>query len=416
MDNLHIVSLEAENVKRLRAVRIEPKTGEPLVVIGGNNAQGKTSVLDSVMCAIGGADSLPEQPLRKGEDSGYVTADLGEIVATRTFKADGKSTLTVRSKDGTKVSGPQSVLDRLYSAVSFDPLEFQRMKPVDQAEVLRKLVGIDTTAIDDDIQSAYNRRTDVNRDVKALEARFNSMAWHGSKFDIPKNPDQLQARLTAEQNKRATYDEADRQVNRWAVEVQEKAELVAAAEEALRVAKEAHAKATEALDLAFDRRSELEPGDVMSVMLEMQQLTAHNKNSAENKLYCQTKDELSALKKKSDELTAQIEDLRAKKEKVMAAAKFPIEGLSFADSGVLYKGVPFEQASGAEKLRISVAIGAALNPKLRVALVRDGSLLDGDNMKLLRELALEHDMQIWVERVGHGDKNAIIIEDGEVAQ
>ena len=44
-----ILSLEAENIKRVRAVRIEP-TAAGLTIIGGDNNQGKTSVLDAISC------------------------------------------------------------------------------------------------------------------------------------------------------------------------------------------------------------------------------------------------------------------------------------------------------------------------------------------------------------------------------
>jgi len=47
-----ITSLEAENVKRIKAVQIEP-AATCLTVIGGNNGQGKTSVLDAIAWALG---------------------------------------------------------------------------------------------------------------------------------------------------------------------------------------------------------------------------------------------------------------------------------------------------------------------------------------------------------------------------
>ena len=59
-----IVSLTAENVKRISAVHIVPGDGG-VVLIGGRNAQGKSSVLDSIMYALGGASAIPDEPIRR---------------------------------------------------------------------------------------------------------------------------------------------------------------------------------------------------------------------------------------------------------------------------------------------------------------------------------------------------------------
>ena len=92
----------------------------------------------------------------------------------------------------------------------------------------------------------------------------------------------------------------------------------------------------------------------------------------------------------------------------------PIDGLSFDSDGVYFKGVPFSQASSAEKLRVSVAMGIAMNPELKVLLIRDGSLLDQKNLKLIAGMANDSGHQVWVERVGSGEECQVIIEDGYV--
>lgn len=57
---LKINSFEIENVKRVRAVSLEP-TENGLTVIGGRNGQGKTSVLDALAYALGGASHAPSK-------------------------------------------------------------------------------------------------------------------------------------------------------------------------------------------------------------------------------------------------------------------------------------------------------------------------------------------------------------------
>jgi hypothetical protein len=61
-----------------------------------------------------------------------------------------------------------------------------------------------------------------------------------------------------------------------------------------------------------------------------------------------------------------------------------------------------------------MAVALASKPRLRVVLIRDGSLLDDESMELLRKFADDNDVQVWIERVGSNDADALIIEDGEV--
>jgi hypothetical protein len=91
-----------------------------------------------------------------------------------------------------------------------------------------------------------------------------------------------------------------------------------------------------------------------------------------------------------------------------------VPGLALGESGPTFNGVPLSQASGAERLRVSVAIGLALNPRLRVLLVRDASLLDENSLRLVAEMAQDAGAQVWLERVGDGDPGAVIIADGQV--
>lgn len=99
---------------------------------------------------------------------------------------------------------------------------------------------------------------------------------------------------------------------------------------------------------------------------------------------------------------------------LLASAKFPVPGLAFDAEGVTLDGIPFKQCSQGQALRVSVAIGLAANPKLKVLLVRDGSLLDAKGLQLLAEMAAAAEAQVFVERVGDGKECQVVIEDGHV--
>ena len=124
--------------------------------------------------------------------------------------------------------------------------------------------------------------------------------------------------------------------------------------------------------------------------------------------------ELVRVTAQSAKLTKKLESIDASKSSAMAEARMPLPGLSFDSDGVLYGGIPFSQASGAERLRVGIAMAMALNPKIRVIRITDGSLLDSENLALIEEMAAEHDFQVWLERVDETGTVGITIEDGQV--
>jgi len=126
--------------------------------------------------------------------------------------------------------------------------------------------------------------------------------------------------------------------------------------------------------------------------------------------------ELARRQAQADDLTAKIAEADTAKVAMLRNAEFPLEGLSLGDDGVTLHGIPFEQASSAEQLRASIAIGAALNPKLAVMLVRDGALLDQSSLAMLAEMADAAGIQLLVERVGEGDRMGVVIEDGAIVE
>jgi hypothetical protein len=158
------------------------------------------------------------------------------------------------------------------------------------------------------------------------------------------------------------------------------------------------------------------PVDVTAIEAEVGTAEATNKKIADNKRAAELNAKVAAKRSEVEASTKKIDDFDAEKRKLLETAKFPVEGLAFDANGVTFKGLPFEQASSAEQLRVSVAMGFALNPKLRVLLVRDGSLLDPASLKMVADMAAEKDGQVWLERVSEGQECSVIIEDGAVKQ
>lgn len=412
----HIVRLESENVKRLRAVSVEPG-GNSVVVVGGRNAQGKTSLLDSIEMALGGAKSIPDQPVRKGQKNARVVVETEEFKVTRTFTKKG-SKLVVEGKGGEPMKSPQSLLDRLVGRLSFDPLGFTRMPAAQQATTLKELVGLDFTELDNARQDLYDERTEINRDMKSAESRMQGLEVpECDLMALPADPPSV-SDLIAESNRinevNAENARLRNQLNGEKETGKKLADEVDALEKSLAEKKAALKRAREKYKALSFRVARLEDEDAEEVMSKIKDIEAQRSLYDKRDRLLEAKAEVDELLKLSQEKTEAIRMLDEEREKRLAAADMPIDGLSFMDDGLVYNGVPFSQCSGAEQLRVSVAMGLALNPDLRVLLVRDGSLLDEDSMRMLAELAEKAQAQVWLERVGDGDECTVIIEDGEV--
>jgi hypothetical protein len=166
-----------------------------------------------------------------------------------------------------------------------------------------------------------------------------------------------------------------------------------------------------------DQLAKAQDVDLSQFRVKLAQVEQTNDKVRKNKAREQIRVDMVAAEKESDKLTKQIETIEREKRDTIAAAKFPLPGMTLGDSGeVLLDGLPFEQASTKGQLMASLAMGAALNPKLRVLLVRSGNDLDDSAMKVLAEWADAQNMQVWLERISTNGKVAVIIEDGRAVE
>lgn len=417
---MRIVNFQAENIKRLSVVEITP-TGS-LVEITGRNGQGKTSVLDAIYWALAGTKPIQDKPIRTGADTASVTLDLGDYVVCRKFKTrdDGEFTtsLTVSNKDGAKYSDPQKLLTSLVGDLTFDPLEFSRMKEKDQVVALRALVtGYDFADADAKNQKDFQDRTEVNRTIRDLQARFEAIVvpdgTPDQRVDLGALMSELQVRIAF--NEKASNLAAERsalladidRINE--LNVRRRADIARLQSDLA----EAELKIEELRDL-IDGIGEPVGVSTDDLRERIAASETINRNVALKAQRKELQDAIKSASELSATLTSRIDGRKADAAKAVRNANLPVAGLELTDDAVLLNGAPFNQASDAEQLRVSIAVAGAMNPRLRVIRVRDGSLLDEDSMAALAEFAEEHDLQIWVETVQSGREASIVIEDGHV--
>jgi len=411
---MKIISLKSQNVLRLDAVEITPDGN--LIVIGGENAQGKTSVLDSILLAMGGKKAKHQEPLKQGKKKGKVTVDIGDFTITRTFTQKGGSLKVINNNDDNVYSSPQKMLDELVGQLTFDPLQWTQMANKAQLDTLKSLIGLDFDELDAKRTELYTERTDINREVKRLEGVVQSSKEHDAPLvevsvaelmeDLQQSQEVINDRANDEREiirLKEAYKERKRNITDWKM-------FIAKAEDEMDSLKQVGQNLQAKIDAQ-------DIPDIESIQRQITDADETNANIRSNLVLRENKSELKATRKDSEKISDKISAIDTKKAEALTSAKFPVKGLSFDEDGVLYNGVPFSQASSAEKLRVSIAMGIALNPDLKVLLIRDGSLLDDTNLATVAKMADDAECQIWLERVSSdGEGCTVMIEDGNIKE
>lgn len=414
-----ITRLQADNFKKLTVIDIAP--GKGVVPIRGRNAQGKSSTLDAIQAALGGKAVMPSRPVRAGEDEGSIRLELDDgVVILRRFSADGRDSIEVTNAEGFKAGSPQKMLNGLYASVAFDPLAFTRLEPRAQLAQLRGMVelDVDVAALEKQNAADYDTRRDESRDLKTAEATLLRMPSYPDAPADAVDEAALEATIAAAAETNGSIER--RRVNREQfvegmetnrsrlVEIENEITLLQAQAQKYRdriAEQEAQLAAAEPLP---------EPVDVAEAQAALRAARETNAQVAANRQHAAQKQLVTALATKVDALTKAMDERKAAIAASIERAQMPVPGLSFGDGEVLFNGLPLEQASSAEQLRVSTAIGMAASPKLRVMLVRDGSLLDDEGERILADMAAANDFQLWVEAVDTSGKVGIVLEDGAV--
>ena len=461
---MKIIELNVENFKRISAITIVPK-GD-MVVLAGKNKQGKTSTLDAIWSVLAGAAVAPEQPIKKGADQATIRIRMddpeGEIIATRTFKRKapkegetvGEITTEVRveAADGARYGKPQAVLDKLLGKLTLDPSEFDRMSDKEKFDALKGFVpGFDFAKSASLDLGAAEQRRDINRrakeakaaadsiqvpestplapiDESALLAELSEVATFNSAIEQEKNRRDLMAAqiITA----RAVAADARKAVE--TIEANAKAEadrLFAEHQERIRQLQErktreilATEKAAETNEAtALDIEGKLkdadpldQPKDAEALRTKIVEARATNSQVALAKTKADHVAKFAALEAESEALTAAIAKRAEEKSAAIAAAKMPVSGITFGDDMVLLNGVPFSQASTAERFMASAEIAMAGNPALKVLRCQHGNDLDDDMLAELAAKIAERGFQCWIERVSTDSAIGFVIEDGHL--
>lgn len=440
-ETMLITTLEITDYKRVRKVAIKPDADRSIILLGGRNRQGKSSTLDALTAAFGGAKAIAADPVRHGADEAAIRVELdgGQLTIERVIRPDGSTTLEVRDAEGA-VRRPQEALDKLIGARFLDPLRFLRLDAKEQRAQLMRLIP-DAARIDElngKRDRAFTRRTEVGRDLARARGELERLppaadplapidvgalvAEQRTFADLQRRGDgvgsvvtQLSQQMRSAQAELATGDKQIAELERMLADSRRLRDRAAAelarVDAELAAANQRLAEVAAAWQDSEPRRHELER--------DLGRAGEHNRKVGERNAADRRRTEVAAavehLVAEVDKLTATLDTIDQRKAEVLGAARLPVEGLEIRDDGLALAGVPFAQASASEQLRVALALAIAGSPGLNDVWIRDGALFDDEALAGLEALAAAAGKRLWVERVGTRDPGVIVIQDGQIA-
>ncbi len=427
-ENVKITALEVENLKRVKAVALSVQD-RALTVIGGRNGQGKTSVLDAIMWALGGDRFKPTNPVRSGQDEAYVKIDLDNGVTVE--RAGKNGTLKVTSSRG---NGGQALLNEFVNQFALNIPRFMAASSAEKAKMLLDVypdLGKELARLNAEAKRLFDERHAMGQIADRKAKYADELPWD---FSLPEEPlsgaemaAKLQAALSVNSRNQARRQEAvqaEESVKAALYRTQsaqkrvgELRQALEEAESAMEFAQREHARLQNELGAARKTAAELQDEDTTAIQKELEHIDSINAAIRSNQSKKAAQDEANYLKAQYQAMTEKLEAVRADRIKLLASVQMPLDGLSLDESGdLIYRGQPWDCMSGAEQLRAAAAICAAVNPKCGFVLLDKLEAMDPDSLAEFAGWLAERNLQAIGTRVGTGDECSIVIENGEVVE
>ena len=404
--SMKINKLEIENVKRVKAVKIEP-TANGLTIIGGKNNQGKTSVLDAIAWALGGDRYRPSQAQREGSvipPNLHIVMNNGLIVERRGKNSD----LKVTDPNGKKAG--QQLLNEFVEQLALDLPKFMEATSREKAQTLLQIIGVGPRLADLERQEKelYNERTYIGRTADQKEKYAKEQPYYPDVPSVPVSASELirqQQEILAQNGENQRKRERRHQLEQEYQSVTEQIQALLAKQGQL----EADLKIARDTSEGLMDRSTAELEENISNIEEINRKVRANldKDKAE--------EDAKGYREQYKRLTAQIEEIRSQKTDLLKEADLPLPGLGVEDGELVYHGQKWDNMSGSEQLKVSTAIVRRLNPECGFVLLDKLEQMDLDTLHEFGQWLEQEGLQAIATRVSTGGECSLIIEDGYVA-
>ncbi|WP_432702250.1 AAA family ATPase [Lysinibacillus sphaericus] len=411
--SIKINKLEIENVKRVKAVKIEP-TANGLTIVGGKNNQGKTSVLDAIAWGLGGNKYKPSQATREGS---VIPPHLSIVLSNGLIvERKGKnSDLKIIDPNGKK--GGQQLLDSFVEELAINLPKFMNSTNKEKANILLQIIGVGTQlyGLEKQENELYNQR----RAIGQIADQKTKYAKEQPYFpDVPKELISISDLIQQQQSILASNGENQRKREQLAfieqkhIQQQQEVERL---KQQLSIAENALLQTSQDLEIA--KKSALDLLDESTAELEtnIQQIEDINRKVRANLDKEKAESDAHEYHNQYNQLTVKIEDVRNQKSALLQSANLPLVGLSVQDGELIYNGQKWDNMSGADQLKVSTAIVRKLKPNCGFILLDKLEQMDLDSLHEFGKWLEQEGLQAIATRVSTGEECSIIIEDGYVA-
>lgn len=404
--SMKINKLEIENVKRVKAVRIEP-TANGLTLIGGKNNQGKTSVLDAIAWALGGERYRPS---KAQNDASVIPPNL-KIVMNNGLVVERKgknSDLKVTDPDGKK-SG-QQLLNEFVSQLAIDLPKFMDASGKEKAQTLLKIIGVgdQLAELDREESELFNERQAIGRIADQKEKFAKEQAYYPdapaelvSPSELIKRQQDILAKNGENQRMRENLHRMEQEFQRVNDQLNEL------------LKKQAELKSN--IDTARKSTAELKDESTAELEASITNIEEINRKVRANLDKEKAEDDAKEYRRQYETLTKQIAEAREKKAGLLGNAPLPLPELSVEDGELVYKGQGWDNMSGSDRLKVSTAIVRKLNPNCGFVLLDKLEQMDLETLNEFGQWLEAEGLQAIATRVSTGGECSIIIEDGYVA-
>nr|DAQ42503.1 MAG TPA: STRUCTURAL MAINTENANCE OF CHROMOSOMES PROTEIN [Caudoviricetes sp.] len=402
---MKINKLEIENVKRIKAVKIEP-TKDGLTIIGGKNNQGKTSVLDSIAWALGGERFRPSQAQREGSvipPNLKIVMDNGLIVERKGKNSD----LKVTDPSGKKAG--QQLLNEFIEQLALDLPRFMEASGKEKAKTLLHIIGLDATIVELEKKEAeiFNSRQAIGRIADQKEKYAKEQPYFPDAPDEPiaaaeliRQQQEILARNGENQRLRENLHTLEQEQQRINDQLAELLRRQTEIEEKVRIAR------LSAADLHDESTAELEKN--------LAEIDEINRKVRANLDKDKAEEDAKNYRNQYKKYTAELEDVRKEKADLLTSAELPLPGLSVQDGELIYNGAKWDCMSGSDQLKVATAIVRKLNPKCGFVLLDKLEQMDLDTLQEFGKWLETEGLQAIATRVSTGDECSVIISDGYV--
>nr|DAP23782.1 MAG TPA: STRUCTURAL MAINTENANCE OF CHROMOSOMES PROTEIN [Caudoviricetes sp.] len=409
---IKIASLTTENVKRVKSVHIEPSPNG-LTIIGGNNNNGKTSILDSIAWALGGNKYRPSKAQREGSvvpPTIYLKLSNGLIVERKGKNSDLKVTDPTGNKAG------QNLLDSFVEELAINLPKFINSSDKEKANTLLEIIGVGQQLYELECQEKekYNLRRSIGQiaDQKGKFAKEQPFYPEAPKTlvsitDLITQQQDILAKNGENQRKRDMTDQLHRQATQLMAEIERQ-------ENTLANLKAQYQSVLRDYDVAQKTSEQLQDESTEELEESIANIEAINIKVRANLDREKAEQDAAEYRAQYSSLTTEIESLRKQRMDLLQNADLPLEGLSVEDGELLYNGQRWDNMSGSQQLMVSTAIVRKLKPECGFVLIDKLEQMDMQTLNEFGAWLEQEGLQAIATRVSTGDECSIIIEDGYV--